>query len=82
VVVRTYANEANFQRLEHAEILAAERRLTAAQIAFAYVMNQPMNIFAVVGPHSSEKFKANVETSDVTLTPQEMDWLDLKSDSR
>lgn len=82
MAMRTYANEANFQRLDRASMLADEKGLTAAQIALAYVMNQPMNLFAVVGPHSGEKFKANIEASEVQLTPQEMDWLNLKTDSR
>jgi aryl-alcohol dehydrogenase-like predicted oxidoreductase len=82
VAVRTYANEANFQRLDRAERLADEKGLTAAQVALAYVMNQPMNIFAVVGPHSAQKFKANIDAGEVQLAPQEMDWLDLKADSR
>ena len=82
VAVRTYANEANFQRLDRASILADEKGLTAAQVALAYVMNHPMNLFAIVGPHSGEKFKANIEASEVQLTTGEMDWLDLKTDSR
>lgn len=81
MAMRTYANEANFQRLDRASILAEEKGLTAAQVALAYVMNQPMNLFAVVGPHSGENFKANIEASEVQLTPQEMDWLDLKAAS-
>ena len=80
VVVRSYANEPNFQRLDRANTLAAEKGLSAAQVALAYVMNHPMNTFVVVGPHSAEKFKANIEASEVRLTPQEMDWLDLKTD--
>ena len=82
IVVRTYANEANFQRLDRASILAEEKGLTAAQIAVAFVMNQPLNIFAIVGPHTSEKFQANIEASEIQLTPKEMAWLDLKTDSR
>jgi aryl-alcohol dehydrogenase-like predicted oxidoreductase len=82
VAVRTYANEPNFQRLDRAGILGAEKKLSAAHIALAYVINQPMNIFAVVGPHSAEKFRANIEASEIQLTPQERDWLDLKTDSR
>ena len=82
VAVRTYANEANFQRLDRASTLAAEKGLSAAQVALAYVMNHPMNLFAVVGPHSGEKFKANIEASKVQLAPEEMDWLDLRTDSR
>jgi aryl-alcohol dehydrogenase-like predicted oxidoreductase len=82
VAVRTYANEPNFQRLDRAGILGAEKELSAAQVALAYVMNQPMNIFAVVGPHSAEKFRANIEASEIQLTSQERDWLDLQTDSR
>ena len=78
VAVRTYASEANFQRLDRTNILAAEKGLTAAQVALAYVMNQPMNMFAVIGPHSAQKFKASIEASEFQLTPQEMDWLDLQ----
>ena len=82
VAVRSYANEINFQRFDRASALAAEKGLTPAQIALAYVMNQPMNLFVLVGPHSAEKFKANVEASTVKLTQKEMDWLDLRIDSR
>jgi aryl-alcohol dehydrogenase-like predicted oxidoreductase len=40
-----------------------------------------MDLFAVVGPHSAEKFKANIEASEVQLTPEEIAWLDLRDDS-
>jgi len=82
VCVRTYASEANFQRLDRAGILAAEKGLTAAQIALAYVTNQPMDVFVAVGSSSGEKLRANVEASEVRLTSQEMAWLDLKTDTR
>ena len=82
VCVRAYASEANFQRLDRAGILAAEKGLTAAQVALAYVMNHPLNLFAVVGPSSGERFRLNVEACEVQLTLQEMAWLDLSSDSR
>ena len=82
VAVRTYAGEANFQRLDRASALAAEKGFTAAQVALAFVINQPLNLFVVVGPHSREKFKANIEASEIQLTQEEMDWLDLKTDSR
>jgi aryl-alcohol dehydrogenase-like predicted oxidoreductase len=82
VCVQTYASEVNFRRLDRARSLGVEKELTAAQIALAYVMNYPMNIFAVIGPRSSENFRASVEASEVQLTPQEMDWLNLKTENR
>lgn len=81
VAIRTYATEANFQRFDRASTLAEAKGVTTAQIALAYVMNQPMNLFAVVGPHSVEKFKANVEASEIQLTQEELDWLDLRAET-
>jgi aryl-alcohol dehydrogenase-like predicted oxidoreductase len=82
VVVRTYASEENFQRFERAGMLGAEMGLTAAQIALAYVMNQPMNVFAVIGPRTSQNYRASLAASELRLTPQEMAWLDLRSERR
>ena len=82
VVVRAYAKEVNFQRLDRATVLASEKGVTAADIALAFIMSQPMNMFAVVGPHSAAKFAANIEAANIKLTLQEMDWLDLKNDNR
>jgi aryl-alcohol dehydrogenase-like predicted oxidoreductase len=81
VVVRTYASEANFKRFDRASILAATKGLDAAQIALAFVINHPMNIFVEVGPRRSENFHTNIEAGEVRLTSQEMDWLDLKTDN-
>lgn len=81
VVVRTYASEANFQRLDRAAVLAKEKGLTVAQVALAYVVNHSMNIFAIVGSSSAAKFRANMAACQVQLTPQEMAWLDLGSGS-
>lgn len=77
VCIEAYATEANFERLERAGRLAAEKGLTTAQVALAYVMNQPMNIFAVVGPQTGARFKQNMEACLVRLTTEEMDWLNL-----
>lgn len=81
VVIRTYAKKENFQRLERAEILAKEKGVSAAQIALAFVMNQSMNVFAVVGPHGKKKFEENIAAAQIKLAPQEMNWLDLKADT-
>ena len=82
VVVRTYTKEENFQRFDRATALASEKGVTTAHVALAFVMSQPMNMYSVVGPHSAAKFKANIEAANIKLTPQEMDWLDLKNDNR
>ena len=80
--VESYCYEDNFKRLDRVRQLASERGLTVPQVALAYVMSQPLNIFALVGCNSGAEFKANVAEMEVTLSPAEMAWLELKSDSR
>lgn len=81
VVLRSYAHESNFERLDRAAKLAEQKGLTVSQIALAFVMNQPLNIYAVVGPHSKKKFDENILAASVKLSSQEIDWLDLKSNT-
>jgi aryl-alcohol dehydrogenase-like predicted oxidoreductase len=77
--VFSYCYEDNFKRLDRVRLLAKEKGLTIPQIATAYVLSQPLNIFALVGCQNSAEFKANLEASELSLTPQEIAWLDLKS---
>jgi aryl-alcohol dehydrogenase-like predicted oxidoreductase len=79
--VQAYGYEDNFKRLDRARHLAEEKGLTLPQIALAYVLSQPLNIFALVGCQSGAEFRSNLEASAVRLSPEEMAWLELKSDS-
>jgi aryl-alcohol dehydrogenase-like predicted oxidoreductase len=80
--VTSYCVEENFQRLDRVEQLANELSLSIPQVAMAYVMNQPLNLFALVGCQSGAEFKANIEACEVKLPPETLEWLDLKRDSR
>jgi aryl-alcohol dehydrogenase-like predicted oxidoreductase len=82
LVVDSYAVDENFQRLDRVQVLAAEKDMTVPQIAMAYVMSAPMNIFALIGSRTAEEFAANLRASAVRLTPEEMAWLELRSDER
>ncbi len=79
---RVYGTDANFERLARAGALAAERGLTVAQIALAYVLAQPLDLFALVGSESGEEFAANAAAVEVRLTQDELDWLDLLRETR
>jgi aryl-alcohol dehydrogenase-like predicted oxidoreductase len=76
VCVNTYCVEENFQRLDRAQMLALQKGVTLTQIALAYVMSQPMNLFALVGCRSGEEFRANAAAFEITLSPQESVWLE------
>lgn len=80
--VECYCTEDNFQRLDRVEELAAEKSMTIPQIATAYVLSYPLNIFALVGCNTANEFKANMAAMTLKLTPAEIAWLELKSDSR
>jgi aryl-alcohol dehydrogenase-like predicted oxidoreductase len=74
--IDTYANEANFGRLDRAQQLGAERGLTAAQVALAYLLSQPLRIHALVGCNTGAEFAENVGASALQLTPAELAWLE------
>lgn len=78
IVIRCYAYEDNFKRLDRAEKLAKEKGVQTPQIALAYVLNLPFNLFALVGCRTPQEFEANIEAFDIALTPDEMKWLNLE----
>ena len=50
--------------------------MSVPQIALAYVLNYPLNIFALVGGCTPDEVKANAEAVDLELTPEELTWLE------
>lgn len=78
--VQSYCYEANFKRLDRASTLASARGLTLPQIAMAFVLSQPLNIYALVGCHNGAEFKMNMEALQIRLSAEELAWLDLKPD--
>lgn len=81
LAIRCYGCEQNFQRLDRTRELAAQKGKTVPQIALAFVLNQPLNIFALISCANNEMFDANTSALDIKLTPQEMAYLDLKADT-
>ena len=59
-------------RVSHLESqLAAEKGVGVAQIALAYVLNYPLNIFALVGAVTPGEVRQNLVALDMELTPEE-----------
>jgi len=80
--VRAYCCDENFQRLQRAEQLADQKGLSVAQIALAYVLAQPFNVFPIVGAATPSEIDSNLAALDVRLTESECAWLDLRSEDR
>ena len=77
--VHAYCYRPNFRRLQRAAKLARTKGMTVPQIALAFVMNQPLNIFALVGCADGKEMRDNVAAMELQLTPAEMAWLNLET---
>jgi len=80
--LRAYCHEVNFERLERIETLAAEKGLTVPQVAMAYVLCSPLEVFAIVGAEKRAELEANLEAQSVRLSDAERAWLNLETDDR
>jgi aryl-alcohol dehydrogenase-like predicted oxidoreductase len=76
--VESYGSEENFMRLDRAGELAAQLGATVPQIALAYVLNQPLEIFALVGCRSGAEYRENAAACDIKLSAEQLAWLDLQ----
>jgi aryl-alcohol dehydrogenase-like predicted oxidoreductase len=74
--VESYCYPENFARLERTRQLAAQRGVTLAQIAMAYVLAQPFPVFPLVGCANGAEYAANAAAFDVALSAAEVTWLE------
>ena len=77
--VRVYDNPDNRERRRRASEIAERIGCTANQVALAWVLAQPYPVFAVIGPRTIEQLHDAVGALDVSLTGDELRWLDLKA---
>jgi aryl-alcohol dehydrogenase-like predicted oxidoreductase len=73
---RAYGSEANYERLNRARSLGTELELTVPQIALAYALSQPLNLFTITGGESREEVAANVAAATERLSSEQLAWLD------
>jgi aryl-alcohol dehydrogenase-like predicted oxidoreductase len=74
--IDSYCYPENFARLERAAALAVAHGVTLPQIALAYALRQPWNIFTLVGCATGDEFAANCAALELALTPAEIAWLE------
>lgn len=78
-LVRCYYSDDNFERLARARQLAAELGVAPTAIALAYVLAQTFPTFPLFGPRSIEETRTSMAGLDVTLTDEQVRWLDLRA---
>jgi len=74
--VTSYGYEENFRRLDRAEQMAADKGVSLPQLALAYVLSQPLDIYALIGCSSGAEFRANLEALALRLSEAERGWLE------
>ena len=73
--IKEYYDSINVARLSRAEKLADEMDASVTQICLAWLFAQPMNLFPIVSPGSTEHMRDNIAALDITLTKEQCDWL-------
>ena len=79
-VFRTYFSEGNWERYRRAESLAKEKDATLQQITLAWVLHQPINLYALIGPATVSELDNSLGALDVTLSEEELAWLNLQKE--
>lgn len=75
-----FYNDENWERYDRCIELANKKGKTPIQMALAWVLGQPFNIAAVIGPEKISELDSSIEGSDIELTPLEVKYLNLEVD--
>jgi predicted dehydrogenase/aryl-alcohol dehydrogenase-like predicted oxidoreductase len=81
-LVRCWYSDDNFARKERAATLARERGVEEINIALAYVLAQPFPVWSLIGPATRSEVRSCFSALDISLTPDEVRWLNLEQDHR
>lgn len=73
---RVYHNRVNFARLERVKEFAKKLDATQTAVALAWTLNQPVNIFALIGPANAAQLADNLTALDITLDPDQLRYLE------
>jgi len=76
-LVRVFYSKENFEKKDRASTLAKIKGISIYEIAIAYVINQKFPVVALVGAESPEEIITNTKAGSLTLSPEEINWLDL-----
>ena len=77
-LVRCWYSDDNFLRRERAVELALKKGVQPINVALAYVLCQPFPAFALVGPRQISETVSTFDGLPVTLTLEEINWLNLE----
>lgn len=70
-----YATSENLARRERARSLAGELGVTPAQIALAYLLNQPFPVIPIIGTLDEAHLAESLAAASIPLTPEQVAFL-------
>ena len=71
-----YPARENEQRLQRAQRLADELKLTLTQVSLGYLLSQPFACIPVVGCHTQDQLRDSLSAAEVMLTPEQVQYLE------
>jgi aryl-alcohol dehydrogenase-like predicted oxidoreductase len=77
-LARVYDSAENEERRRRAGELAGRKGTTPTQIALAWVLNQPFPTFPLIGPRTVGELHDCIGALDVSLSADELAWLNLE----
>jgi aryl-alcohol dehydrogenase-like predicted oxidoreductase len=78
-LVRVWLTDDNFARLARSRELGLEKGASPAEIALSYVLCQPSNMFALIGPRSINELESSIAAVAVELNAGQLAYLNLES---
>ncbi|MCC6794709.1 MAG: aldo/keto reductase [Candidatus Hydrogenedentes bacterium] len=79
---RCYACEANFKRLDRLQELAKLKRVSVPQLALAWVLHHPLELYPLVAAYHPREFEQLTRALEIDVSPEESEWLDLEREDR
>lgn len=76
--IRGYCCRDNYERLRRTEQIAQKHNCTVAQAALAWVLAQPLQVFAEVSASTPQRFASNLEALNIQLNETELRYMDLQ----
>lgn len=76
---RRYDAADNWERRRRACELAARLNCTPTQVALAWVLRQPMEVYAIIGPGSVAHLQESLGAQAVSLSAADLAWLNLET---
>lgn len=75
-----YGFPINYEKLRRAEYMAKEKNVLVSQLAFAWLMQQGLNVFGITKPGSEKHLQETIDALDIKLSNEELLYLNADQD--